>query len=123
MCVNWGEVELFVEKYHLNTMSTNWAVHIFNDNAMMLIRKIVQRKQKQLTLDTFMAKKARKATAEEEESTASKRQRMEKTPKGELPSIFHEETPKKAMETNKVQNYLIIMHYCYVLLFFKCILY
>ena len=35
-------------------------------------------------------KKARKATAEEEESTVSKRQRRVKTPKGELPSLFME---------------------------------
>ena len=51
-------------------------------------RQIFLRRQKQLTLDMFSVKKAWKATAEEEESTASKRQIREKTPKGELPSLF-----------------------------------
>ena len=44
----------------------NLAVHMFNDNAMMHFRKILQRREKQLTLDTYLANKARKATAEEE---------------------------------------------------------
>ena len=77
-CVKMGEVQLFVEKYHLGKMLANRAVHIFNDNAMMHFRKIMQRRQKQLALDKFLAKKARKATAEEEESTASNRQRNKK---------------------------------------------
>ena len=54
-------------------MLANKAVHIIIDNAMMHFRKILQRRLKQPTLDKFLAKKARKATAEEEESTASKR--------------------------------------------------
>ena len=71
-------MQLFVEKYHPDTVLANRAVHIFNDNAMMHFWKILQHRQKQLTLDKFLGKKARKVTAEEEESTASKRQRREK---------------------------------------------
>ena len=80
MCAKWGEVQLLVEKYHPDTMLANMAVHIINDNAMMHLRKILQRRQKQPTLDKLLAKKARKASAEEEESTASKKQRRENTP-------------------------------------------
>ena len=69
-----------MKKYHPDTMSTNKAVHIFNDNAIMPL-KIVHRRQKQLTLDKLLVKDDRKATAEEEESTASKRQRRGKTTK------------------------------------------
>ena len=51
-----GEVQLFVEKY-LDTIIANRAVHIFNDNAMMHFRKILQCRQKQLTLDKFLIKR------------------------------------------------------------------
>ena len=81
MCAKWGEVQLFVEKYRPDTTIANRAVYIFNDNAMMHFRQLLPHRQKQLTVDKFLAKKARKATAEEVESTMSKRQRMEITPK------------------------------------------
>ena len=60
-------MQQFEEKYHLDTMLSNRAVHVFNDDAMMHFGKILQRRQKQLTLDKFLVKKARKATTEEEE--------------------------------------------------------
>ena len=82
MCAKWGEVHLFVEKHHPDTMSANRAVHIFNGDAMMHFRNIWQHRQRQLTLNKFLVKKARKETAEEEESTASGRQRREKRQKG-----------------------------------------
>ena len=71
-------------------MSANRALHVINDNAMMHCRKILQCGQRQLTLGKFLVKKAWKATAGEEESTASKRQRREKMPMEELLSIFME---------------------------------
>ena len=83
MCAKWREVQLLVETYHPDTMMANMAAHSLNDTAMMHFRKILQCRQ-QLTLNKFLVKKARKATAEEEESAGSKRQRREKTPKGEL---------------------------------------
>ena len=101
MSAKLGEVQLFVEKYHPDTVLANRPVHIFNDNAMMHFRKILQCRQKQLTLDKFLVKKARKATAEEEESTASKRQRMGKTPKGQYPVLlWRANTPQKGIETS-----------------------
>ena len=59
-------------------MLSNRAVHIFNEDATIHLRKISQPRQKQLTLDKFLAKKARKATAEEEESTASKKNQLQR---------------------------------------------
>ena len=38
-------------------MLVNRAVHISNDNAMMHFRKILQRRQKQLTLGKFFVKR------------------------------------------------------------------
>ena len=104
---------------------------------MIHFRKFLKCRQTQLTLDMFLVKKARKATAEEEESTASKRQRMGKMPKGELASLFmggdtiskqkpfpHLSLPfhprmlthhnQKGMQTNKVKIRLIIIFYYFV---------
>ena len=57
MCAKWGEVQLFVEKYHLDTMLASRAVHIFDDNAMMHFRNSLQHRQRQLTLGKFLIKK------------------------------------------------------------------
>ena len=81
-------------------MLANRAVHIFKDNAMMHFRKILQHRQKQPTLDKFLVRKARKATAEEEESTASKRHRRETTQKAELPSFYGGGLPYKRYVNN-----------------------
>ena len=54
MCAMWGEVQLSVEEHHPGTIVTNRLVHIFNDNAMMHFIKILQRRQRQLTLDKFL---------------------------------------------------------------------
>ena len=69
-------------------MLANRAVHIPNDNAMIHFRKIEQRGQNQHTLDKFMAKQARKATAEEEESTGSKTEKENNTKKIIIPSFY-----------------------------------
>ena len=45
MCTEWVEVLLFVEKYYQDTKLANRTVHIFNDNAMMHLRKILQNRQ------------------------------------------------------------------------------
>ena len=77
----------FEEKYHPDTMLANKAVHIFNDNAMTHFRDILQRKQKQHTLDTLFVKKSKKTIAEGEESTVSKRQKREKLQKENYPVL------------------------------------
>ena len=63
MCVKWGELQAFVEKYHPDTAVANRAINIFNDNVMSHFRKIVQKRKKQLTMDRFLIKDKRKATA------------------------------------------------------------
>ena len=49
-------------------MLANRAVYFLNDNAMMHYGKILQRRQRQITLDKFLAENARRAIADEEES-------------------------------------------------------
>ena len=53
-----GEVQLFVGKYNSDTMLANRPAYICNDCAMMLFSKILQGRQKQLTLDKFFVKMA-----------------------------------------------------------------
>ena len=64
ICANGEKCSYLLEKDHPDTMLANRAVHICN-NDMLNFRKILQCRQKQLTLDKFLVKKARKATAEE----------------------------------------------------------
>ena len=64
MCAKWGELQAFVEKYHPDTAVASRAVSIFNDNVMLYFRKIVQKRKKQLTMDRFLVKEKRKATAQ-----------------------------------------------------------
>ena len=95
MCAKWGELQAFVEKYHPDTAVSNRAVIIFNDTVMAHFRKIVQKRQKQLTMDRFLLKEKRKATAQPD-SPPRKRERREKTPEGALPSVIMEgDSPSK----------------------------
>ncbi len=95
MCAKWGELQAFVEKYHPDTAVSNRAVIIFNDTVMAHFRKIVQKRQKQLTMDRFLLKEKRKATAQPD-SPPRKRERREKTPEGVLPSVIMEgDSPSK----------------------------
>ena len=141
-----GEVRLFVEKCHPDTMLANRAVRIFNDNTVMFFKNILQCRQKQLTLGKFLVKKARKSTAEEEESSVSKRQRRETRQKENYPVFLWRLPPlqgsdplhvspspsihvrrntatKNVCKQTKYKLMLIIMHYYYVLLFCVCIVY
>ncbi|KAF2367541.1 hypothetical protein FHG87_001710 [Trinorchestia longiramus] len=94
MCAKWGELQAFVEKYHPDTAVSNRAVIIFNVTVMVHFRKIVQKRQKQLTMDRFLKEK-RKATAQPD-SPPRKRERREKTPEGALPSVIMEgDSPSK----------------------------
>ena len=85
-----GENTVICGKYYPYTMLATRAVPIIDDNSLMYFRKILQLRQKQLTFDNLLFKKARKAIAEYEKSTASKRQSRGKAPRGELPSLSME---------------------------------
>ena len=54
----------FVEKHHPNKAVAVRAMNIFNDNAMSHFREILERKQKQQSLDRFLVKVARKDSNE-----------------------------------------------------------
>ena len=91
MCASWGRLRELVEQYHPDTVVSNRAVNIFNDNVMSHFRKVLQRRQRQQTLDRFLMKRK---TPEERQQ--EKRQRREKTPEQELPFPFMEgDSPSK----------------------------
>ncbi|XP_067135000.1 tigger transposable element-derived protein 1-like [Centruroides vittatus] len=80
ICAKWGDVQAFVEKSHPDTMVANRAVHLFNENVMSHFRKILQKRQKQQTMDKFLIK----------DLPAQKRQKREATPEVPLPDVFME---------------------------------
>lgn len=54
MCAKWGELQLFVEKSFPNSAIGNRSLNMFNDNVMSYYRKVLQKRQKQQTLDKFL---------------------------------------------------------------------
>ena len=87
ICAKWSDVQRFVEKYHPDIVVANRATSFFNDNAMYHFRKILQRRQKQQTLDKFLVKEKRDEN-KEKDLPDPKRQRREETPEVELPEVF-----------------------------------
>nr|XP_033807654.1 tigger transposable element-derived protein 1-like [Geotrypetes seraphini] len=57
----WERVQNVVEKHHPNKAVAMRAMNLFNDNAMSHFREILKRKQKQLSLDRFLAKLTQKS--------------------------------------------------------------
>ena len=57
MCKMWETVKNFIEKHHPNKVTLRLMVR-FNDNAMSHFRKILKRRQKQVSLDRFLVKAA-----------------------------------------------------------------
>ncbi|XP_005008025.1 tigger transposable element-derived protein 1-like [Cavia porcellus] len=60
ICKMWETVKNFVEKDHPNEAVAGRAVNLFNDSAMSHFHKILKRKQKQVSLNRFLVKVARK---------------------------------------------------------------
>ena len=91
MCAKWGEVQSFVEMYHPDKAVASRVINLFNDNAMSHVRTIVKHKQKQISLDKFLVKKA---PSEFQAESASKKQNIqeirEKTPEVQLPDVIME---------------------------------
>ena len=56
----WKTVQDFVGKHHPNNAVAVWTMNLFNDNAMSHFCKIFKRRQKQVSLDRFLVKVARK---------------------------------------------------------------
>ena len=109
MCTKWREVQLFVKKHHLDTMLANRAVHILNNNAMMHLRKMLQHRQKQLTLSSSWLTRLGKQLQRKKNQLPARDREGGEMSKGELSS-----------PQIKYKIRLIIMHFYYVLLF--CIL-
>ena len=93
MSVKWNEHYSFVELYHLDKAATSRAVNAFNDEVMSHFRKVLKRRQKQVTLDMFFKKRQEHPTAE---SSEPKRFERERSPLADLPEVFMEEdSPSK----------------------------
>ncbi|GFS69159.1 tigger transposable element-derived protein 1 [Nephila pilipes] len=68
----WQEVSDFVEKRHPEKLSTGRANALFDDRCLTFFRNILKRKQKQTSLDRYLAKVSR---SESQESEAKKARR------------------------------------------------
>ena len=88
MCAKWDELQAFVEKYHPDTAVANHSVNIFNDNVMSHFRKIVQKRNKQLTMDRFLIKEKRKAAAQPDSPPKKREREGKKTLKESYPASF-----------------------------------
>ena len=58
MCKMWQTAQNFVEKHHPNKAVAVLARNLFNDNATSHFCKILKRRQKQVSLERFLAKGA-----------------------------------------------------------------
>ena len=76
ICAKWGEVQSFVERYHPDKAVASRGINIFNDNAVCHFRNILERRQKQITLDNFLVRQ--RPSGSEAESSGAKRQKKEK---------------------------------------------
>ena len=93
MCAKWNELQNFVELYHPDKAGTSRAVYAFNDIVMSHFRKVLKRRQKQVTLDKFFTKRKEHPVAE---SSQPKRFAREITPTAELLDVFMEgDSPSK----------------------------
>ena len=116
MCII-GEVQLFVEEYHPDTKLANKAVHIFNDNSMMHFRKILHRRQKQLTLDKFLVKKIGRQLQRKKDQLRARNREWKQRQKENYPVFLWRGTSlEKECRQIKYKFWLIIMHYCHILL-------
>ena len=60
MCKEWETMQNFVENHHLNKAVAVQAMNLFNDSASLHFYEILKRRQKQVSLDRFLVKVARK---------------------------------------------------------------
>ncbi|KAF7248765.1 Myocardin-related transcription factor B [Varanus komodoensis] len=71
----WNECQDFFEKHHPNITVTNRVLTLMNDNVVSHLRRVMQRRKKQVTVDRFFTKIDPAAKAEE-------------TPERDLPSVL-----------------------------------
>ena len=92
-CAKWNEIQNFVELYHPDKAASCRIVYSFNDGVVSHFRKVLSRRQKQVTLDKFFTKRKEPPVAE---SPQPKKIASETTPPVELPEVIMEEdSPSK----------------------------
>ena len=57
ICAKWNNIQNFVELYHPDKATSSRAVYMFNDIVISHFRKVLKRRQKQVTLDRFFTKR------------------------------------------------------------------
>ena len=70
MLAQWENVVRFIEKNHPEKVATSRSAALFNDTSLTHFRNILKNRQKQISLDRFLMKRA--ATSEDPESAAKK---------------------------------------------------
>ena len=70
MLAQWENVVRFIEKNHPEKVATSRSAALFNDTSLTHFRNILKNRQKQISLDKFLMKRA--ATSEDPESAAKK---------------------------------------------------
>ena len=88
ICAKWNDIQNFVELYHPDKATSSRAVYMFNDIVISHFRKVLKRRQKQVTLDRFFTKRNEEPVLT---SPPPKRLDRETTPPVELPDVFMEE--------------------------------
>ena len=89
ICAKWNDIQNFVELYHpADKATSSRAVYMFNDIVISHFRKVLKRRQKQVTLDRFFTKRNEEPVLT---SPPPKRLDRETTPPVELPDVFMEE--------------------------------
>lgn len=74
-------VQSFVEKYHPDTLVANGAVNLFNDNVVSHFRKVLQRREKQLTLAKYLKEEKKKRNPREKIYLSQRSREGKKHPK------------------------------------------
>ena len=88
ICAKWNDIQNFVELYHPDKATSSRAVYMFNDIVISHFRKVLKRRQKQVTIDRFFTKRNEEPVLT---SPPPKRLDRETTPPVELPDVFMEE--------------------------------
>jgi hypothetical protein len=80
----WTALQIFVEKNHPDREKANCCIHLLNDNVMSYYRTVLNKKQKQTTLDQFLVpKRLRPSDPEAGPSALQTLPRRERTPESQ----------------------------------------
>lgn len=93
MCSKWAELQNFVELHHPDKAAATRVINDFNDTIMNHFRKVLKRRQRQVSLDRYFKRDEHPVA----ETSVAKRLERESTPQAEeFPEVFMEgDSPSK----------------------------